>query len=228
MVNTFILSNDIKETMKILDYKRLGKQRVEAMQIINILTQIQSLSQTQTKIPGWSNHPIVLMWKGYINGLKYYCNCAIDEWIARGYKNTMEKYVISDFIMPWWCLNIQVQMSHRASLYRKDPIYYDSIRPSIEYINTGYIWISKLNPDLICKMQKGDIIDLNLITSTIGTGAPSQYRYSINDVQAWLKNKNVNPKTNRKISRTGKIYKDYHSASKFYKLNDLKIEINLI
>ena len=51
-MQTFITSENISETAKILDTQRLGKQRVEAVQIANIL-----LDQTDSK--GWRNHPAV-------------------------------------------------------------------------------------------------------------------------------------------------------------------------
>lgn len=37
MVNTFIISDDIRQSIKLLDNRRLGKQRVEAQQILNLL-----------------------------------------------------------------------------------------------------------------------------------------------------------------------------------------------
>jgi hypothetical protein len=37
----------------------------------------------------WINHPCIRMWRGYDIALKFYHDCAIAEWIARGYKNTM-------------------------------------------------------------------------------------------------------------------------------------------
>ena len=56
MVNTFITSWDIDETARSLDYRRLGKQRVEAYQIWRALKGI-------TK--GWRNHPAARAWEGY-------------------------------------------------------------------------------------------------------------------------------------------------------------------
>ena len=73
-MQTFLPYADFSKTAKCLDYKRLGKQRVEAKQILNIL-----LDRTETK--GWRNHPAVLMWVGYENALKIYYNMILDEWI---------------------------------------------------------------------------------------------------------------------------------------------------
>jgi hypothetical protein len=47
-MQTFLPVANFKESAKILDYRRLGKQRVEARQILNAL---------QGKSKGWANHP---------------------------------------------------------------------------------------------------------------------------------------------------------------------------
>jgi len=84
-----------------LDYRRLGKQRVEAKQILNILLGKAKVNRNG-KIP-WSNHPAVLMWKGYEEGLKQYYNVIVLEWINRGYKNNMPLITPNQFIIypPW-------------------------------------------------------------------------------------------------------------------------------
>ena len=46
MVNTFLPYSDFKRCAKVLDYKRLGKQRVEAKQIIDILENYEALAKT--------------------------------------------------------------------------------------------------------------------------------------------------------------------------------------
>jgi len=71
---------DFKLTAIKLDYRRLGKQRVEAWQILNTLT-----GESQ----GWRNHPAVKMWQGYDVALAMYGLSMCREWIARGYKDTM-------------------------------------------------------------------------------------------------------------------------------------------
>ena len=66
-MQTFLPHTDLKKSLQSLDYKRLGKQRVETHQLLNVL-----LNRTKTK--GWRNHPICKMWKGYENALKLYFN----------------------------------------------------------------------------------------------------------------------------------------------------------
>jgi hypothetical protein len=84
MVNTFVTSRCLKECARNLDNKRLGKQRVEAKQIIEAL-------ETPGK-SSWERHPATKMWKGHVNALKVYYNHIVREWIARGYVNNLPLY----------------------------------------------------------------------------------------------------------------------------------------
>ena len=130
----FLPYPDFQQSVECLDYKRLGKQRVEAFQILNILT-------GQTKKKGWVNHPAVLMWKGFENALKDYYNKCVDEWIKRGYNNTMVKYTISgQIIYPPWFGNTAFHSSHRSNLLRKDAEYYSKFQWS-EPDNLEYVWV---------------------------------------------------------------------------------------
>jgi hypothetical protein len=113
--------------------RRLGKQRVEALQIINIL---------EGKPSKWANHPIVSMWKGYTESLKLYCNIMIKQWIYRGYNNNMILYDIDidKLIMPFWLGDKELHLSHQSNLVRKKPEYYKSIFPNVPN-NLPYKWI---------------------------------------------------------------------------------------
>ncbi len=123
-MQTFLPYKSFKESLHSLDYKRLGKQRVEAFQVLNVL-----LGRTKTK--GWRNHPVTKMWKGYENALKQYLNECIDEWVDRGYNNTMKHEVIEgDVVYPHWLGNDLFHSSHRANLLRKDKDYY-----------SRYLWV---------------------------------------------------------------------------------------
>jgi hypothetical protein len=72
-----------------------------------------------------------------------YTNVMIDEWIARGYKPTMEKlpHCKNPRVPPWWGWEPIIK-SHQASLNRKDPSFYSF--DVGEYIDYGYIWPSKV------------------------------------------------------------------------------------
>jgi chromosome condensin MukBEF complex kleisin-like MukF subunit len=121
--------------MQCLDYKRLGKQRVECLQIIKILENQQSTA-------GWQNHPAIKMWVGYTNSLKYYTNCCIDEWINKGYKNTMVKYDVDHQNEdPWWIGDKNFHRAMRARLIEKNKEFYLPKFPNDEGFNNGkYFW----------------------------------------------------------------------------------------
>jgi hypothetical protein len=118
-VQTFLPYPSFQESIKVLDYRRLGKQRVETFQVLNIL-----LDRTPTK--GWRNHPVTRMWTGYEEALKLYQNYTIMEWIERGYKNTMKLEEIdhNNIILPSWFGKEELHRSHRSNLLRKDYEYY--------------------------------------------------------------------------------------------------------
>lgn len=114
-MQTFLPYPDFEESLQTLDYRRLGKQRVEAYQIIRALRYGG----------GYSHHPAVKMWRGHLNALKLYYNYALDEWIRRGYKNRMEKIPIRGrVVFPQWFGNDKFHAAHRSNLLRKDQIYY--------------------------------------------------------------------------------------------------------
>jgi len=133
-MQTFLPYSNYIRSVQCLDYKRLGKQRVEALQIINIL---------EGKPSRWSNHTAVKMWVGYTNSLKYYCNCCIDEWIKRGYKNTMKKYDVDHSNEdPWWIGNKDFHRAMRARLIQKNEEFYLPILGEIDkgFNNGKYFW----------------------------------------------------------------------------------------
>jgi hypothetical protein len=131
-MQTFLPYPDFIQSVRVLDYRRLGKQRVETFQVLNIL-----LERTESK--GWRNHPVTRMWTGYEEALKLYQNRTIAEWMNRGYKNNMafEEIDYSTIIMPPWFGSEDFHRSHRSNLLRKDFMYYSEFfsEPSdLEYV----------------------------------------------------------------------------------------------
>ena len=132
-MQTFLPYKSFNESFKVLDYRRLGKQRVEAYQILNVL-----LGRTKTK--GWINHPATKMWKGYENALKQYHNECIDHWVARGYNNNMKKEIIEGKIeYPHWLGDDSFHSAHRSNLLRKDKEFYSKYMWT-ESDNMEYYW----------------------------------------------------------------------------------------
>ncbi len=129
-MQTFLPYPDFQRTAECLDWRRLGKQRVEAKQINDALLGAS----------GWSNHPAVRMWKGHLSALRAYYNIIRAEWIARGYNNTMPiLHVKLDFEYPPWFGDEDFHKSHRSNLLRKDPEWYGQFGWRVSN-NLPYIW----------------------------------------------------------------------------------------
>ena len=132
-MQTFLPYANFEKTAQCLDYKRLGKQRVEAWQIYQIV------SGKRTK-GGWINHPAVNMWRGFSNLLAYYYNDILDEWVKRGYKNNMEYIICPPSVTePFWLGDKDFHSSHRSNLLRKDLEYYSQFN-WLEDDSQGYVW----------------------------------------------------------------------------------------
>ena len=132
-MQTFLPHPDLQRSLECLDYRRLGKQRVEAFQLINVIS-----GATQKR--GWVNHPAAVMWRGHLDALKLYQNLAILEWIKRGYNNTMKLMECpTQPLMPSWFGDAAFHASHRSNLLRKDPIYYGQFGWT-EPATLPYIW----------------------------------------------------------------------------------------
>ena len=122
-MQTFLPYASFADSAKTLDYRRLGKQRVEGYQLW--------LGQ-------WPNHPAAKMWREYKEALALYTNTIITEWIDRGYKNNMEMLPVGEVVYPIW-LGSKIHSTHRSNLLRKDPEYYGKFNWS-ESDDLDYIW----------------------------------------------------------------------------------------
>lgn len=115
-MQTFLPYADFDACARCLDDRRLGKQRVEAYQVLNALANPRNR---------WRRHPTVRMWAGYEDALRLYMNACIDEWERRGFVNNMERAAASPHArMPPWLGDERLHASHRASLLRKFPSFY--------------------------------------------------------------------------------------------------------
>lgn len=133
-MQTFLPYPDFIRTATVLDRQRLGKQRVEAWQILRALTGLSG---------GWTNHPATRMWRGYENELALYGICICEEWIERGYKDSLlpefqlrfDEGVIN---VPPWIGDSAFHQSHRSNLVRKLPSHYRKywrrIRNDLPYV----------------------------------------------------------------------------------------------
>lgn len=139
-MQTFLPYSDFRESLKSLDNKRLGKQRVEAYQIISA---IEGRPRKDGKpYKGWLNHPCTVMWSKNISALKLYYNICIEEWVSRGFKNNMQfEDIDGDVKMPKWLGFNKFHSSHRSNLLRKDLTYYFEKHGWTDNVDDPYVWM---------------------------------------------------------------------------------------
>jgi len=134
------------ENARVLDRQRLGKQRVESLQIITAL----HANKFGYKY-GWQSHPAVKMWAGSELALCVYSLAICTEWIERGYQDTCKekiKKLMHDFekldptnteVRPWWWGDSRVHNSHKSNLLFKFPKHYSQFGWKIES-GLPYFW----------------------------------------------------------------------------------------
>lgn len=143
-MQTFLPYADFAATAKVLDPRRLGKQRVEALQVLRGLT-----------VPGygWRHHPAVKMWTGYPEALVRYALEICLEWRAAGRADTVAATLAAEFgreprgqdalraagELPPWLGREDLHRSHRSSLVRKDPGWYRPIFGDVPD-DLPYVW----------------------------------------------------------------------------------------
>jgi hypothetical protein len=133
-LQTFLPYPDFEKSARVLDDRRLGRQRVEAYQILRVLAGM-------TK--GWVNHPAVKMWRGHETALSAYMNAMIDEWEGRGFKNRMFRVSVPGCPdLPRWFGDTDFHAAHRSNLLRKNPGYYRQFWPE-ERDDLPYVWPTK-------------------------------------------------------------------------------------
>ncbi len=138
-MQTFLPYPNFQRCAKVLDRQRLGKQRVEALQILRTLCGEKN---------GWRHHPAVRMWKGYEYFLFSYIGAMCTEWRERGYKDTCEGKAWDicwswhgnfGHAVPTWLGNRRFHESHRSNLLRKLPEHYRVFWPRLRD-DLPYVW----------------------------------------------------------------------------------------
>lgn len=123
-----------------LDRQRLGKQRVETMQILKALN-------GESKNGGWVNHPATRMWRGYEPALATYGVLTCLNWIGRGYNDTCLEKIAAYFDvfgpfageLPPWFGDPAFHLAHRSNLIRKNPDFYRPLWPDVPD-DLPYVW----------------------------------------------------------------------------------------
>ena len=167
-MQTFLPYPDFYESAAVLDRSRLGKQRVEALQLLNSM-------HPERIARGWRNHPARIMWEGYEEALAFYGVAVSEEWISRGYRDTCREKIanaLGALFPKWHCRDSEESIlslrdayerarrgecpgflppwigweafhaSHRSNLLRKDSEWYGQFHWT-EPENLPYLWPSR-------------------------------------------------------------------------------------
>jgi hypothetical protein len=147
-VQTFLPYSDFAASAAVLDDRRLGKQRVEALQVLRALTRTTY---------GWKHHPAVRMWEGHPDGVAAYGLAVCAEWTRRGRPDTCAVTISTDLAaagrpaprtqadlarqceLPAWLGDVRVHRSHRSALVRKNPEFYGPLFPDADP-DEDYFW----------------------------------------------------------------------------------------
>lgn len=135
-MQTFLPYADFRRCAAVLDPQRLGKQRVEVLQILRAL---------HFEGYGWRNHPAVLMWRGYVSALVAYGLAMVEAWSALGRPDiTAPKIAEFDVagprtqaelrelgLLPPWLGERRLHRSHQSALVRKAPDWYRRFFPKV-------------------------------------------------------------------------------------------------
>lgn len=128
-MQTFLVSPSFEESARVLDVKRLGKQRLEVLQILKALADPSY---------GWQSHPAVTMWRGYEWGLVTYGLAVCKEWTQRGYADSCAEQIEEMLWQwdesgwePWWLGDERLHLSHQSNLIRKDAGHYGKLWPQV-------------------------------------------------------------------------------------------------
>jgi hypothetical protein len=143
IVQTFLPYPDFSATARILDPLRLGKQRVEALQVLRGLT-----------VPGygWRHHPAVRMWTGYEEALTRYGLEICRQWCSTGRRDTCAATLRAELkaarsqallaeagALPPWLGDPDFHRSHQSALLRKFPRYYGRFFAGVPD-DLPYVW----------------------------------------------------------------------------------------
>ena len=152
-MQTFLPYPDFAASAKVLDYRRLGKQRLECKIILTTLFHGG----------GWARHPAVQMWKGRERALCHYGLAMSAEWRLRGYtdstsaffRNILGEGIDAPYDLPWWVGDDRFHVAHRSNLLRKLPNHYRQFWPDLTP-GIHYRWPLPDKPGKYKRLFSGD------------------------------------------------------------------------
>lgn len=134
-MQTFLPHASFARSAWSLDNRRLGKQRVEAWQVLRAITDPDY---------GWQHHPAVNMWRGHEDALALYGETITYTWILRGFKDSLldnftSRRVDDEPTLPSWIGDPEFHRSHQSNLIRKMPDHYGPQFPDVPD-DLPYVW----------------------------------------------------------------------------------------
>lgn len=142
-IQTFLPYPQFDRSVRVLDTKRLGKQRVETLQIMQVLLAMRwdpALDRPVEHLPkGWRTHPAVLMWEGHELALLEYQQLTCAAWTERGFGDTCAVKTAGLVAAgspgpqtpPPWLGDEALHRSHQSNLIRKAPALYGPLFPGV-------------------------------------------------------------------------------------------------
>ena len=155
-MQTFLPYADFERTAHSLDQRRLGKQRVECLQVLRGLTRPDY---------GWRHHPAVRMWRGHLEALGRYTYTCCAAWTDRGFADSVAHTVAEELAeagvvevrsqvelgaaarLPWWLGDHDFHRSHQSALLRKDRDHYAPLFTGVPD-DLPYVWPASEPPAL--------------------------------------------------------------------------------
>lgn len=154
-MQTFLPYPDFRASATVLDQRRLGKQRVEALQVLRALIRPDY---------GWRHHAAAAMWAGYEEALTRYGLDVCAVWRSRGYGDSVAASLATDLAdatgsthvrgqyglaasgdLPPWLGDLEFHRSHQSALVRKDPDHYGRYFPDVPP-GLPYVWPASDRP----------------------------------------------------------------------------------
>ena len=133
-MQTFLPYSDYQLSADVLDMRRLGKQRVEALQLLR---------------GHWPNHPASKMWRNHKESLALYGVTICERWISFGYKDTCLQKILDEVPYldlekdpiehPSWLGDPDFHLSHQSNLLRKNFQFYSRFFRGVSD-DLPYIW----------------------------------------------------------------------------------------
>jgi hypothetical protein len=143
-MQTFLPYPDFRQSARVLDDRRLGKQRVETLQILRAL---------HIEDYGWRHHPAVAMWRGYACALVAYGEAMVAEWRQRGFRDSVgpklrefcpgpalsQPELAARGMVPPWLGAPAFHRAHQSALVHRKPEHYRRYFPAVPE-DLPYVW----------------------------------------------------------------------------------------